>query len=380
MALNYGVRIAAHRQALEPAPRMFGPTLPGALRGRRATGAVRRPVADSRATVRQTGYASGAACSKSPRCRRSSRRFNGGSSRSCRTRTRRATSTSSSSRCARRRRDRKRRGGWCSASRTAGRRRRSRPLSAETARIFLGFSRFPAAQSTVDADGEHDGPVDRRPVHRRGAAHAGRQAAGRLLQCHGRPRAGRPRPGRGPWPVASARPGPSGVQGPRLGAHMSVAGGLPRAVERGVVHGCEALQIFAKNANQWRGRQLPPEEIRAFRRLGEGVRDHAGRLPRQLPDQPGDARIADLRAQSMEAMGDELDRAEALGLLGVVLHPGCYTDGSEAHGLALIADGARPAAARAAARPDDGHPRTHRRPGHVARRDVRAAGDDHRTR
>ena len=40
----------------------------------------------------------------------------------------------------------------------------------------------------------------------------------------------------------------------------------------------------------------------------------------------------------MEAMGDELDRAEALGLLGVVLHPGCYTAGSEADGLTLIAD------------------------------------------
>ena len=38
---------------------------------------------------------------------------------------------------------------------------------------------------------------------------------------------------------------------------MSVAGGLPRAVERAVVHGCEALQVFAKNASQWRGRVLP---------------------------------------------------------------------------------------------------------------------------
>ena len=52
---------------------------------------------------------------------------------------------------------------------------------------------------------------------------------------------------------------------PRLGAHMSVAGGLPRAVERAVVHRCDALQIFAKNANQWRGRELPREEIREFR-------------------------------------------------------------------------------------------------------------------
>jgi len=50
-----------------------------------------------------------------------------------------------------------------------------------------------------------------------------------------------------------------------LGAHMSVAGGLPRAVERAIVHRCDALQIFAKNASQWRGRPLPPEEIREFR-------------------------------------------------------------------------------------------------------------------
>ena len=119
---------------------------------------------------------------------------------------------------------------------------------------------------------------------------------------------------------------------------MSVAGGLPRAVERGIVHGCDAMQIFAKNANQWRGRQLPPEEIRAFRLLvtHSGITpvvSHASYLINLASANRG------LRAQSMEAMGDELDRAEALGLLGVVLHPGCYTDGSEAHGLALIADG-----------------------------------------
>jgi deoxyribonuclease-4 len=52
---------------------------------------------------------------------------------------------------------------------------------------------------------------------------------------------------------------------PRLGAHMSVAGGLPKAVARAVLHGCETFQIFTKNANQWRGRALPSEEIAAFR-------------------------------------------------------------------------------------------------------------------
>src|SRR5215212_8385602 len=124
---------------------------------------------------------------------------------------------------------------------------------------------------------------------------------------------------------------------PRLGAHMSVAGGLPRAVERAVAHRCEALQIFAKNANQWRGRVLPKEEIREFRAQirASGIApvvSHASYLINLA------STSAPLHQQSLDAMGDELDRAEALGLLGVVLHPGCYTIGNEADGLALIAD------------------------------------------
>lgn len=119
---------------------------------------------------------------------------------------------------------------------------------------------------------------------------------------------------------------------------MSVAGGLPRAVDRAIVHRCEAFQIFAKNANQWRGRTLPRQEIREFRAkvkasgLGPVV-SHASYLINLATTS------APLRQQSLDAMGDELDRAEALGLLGVVLHPGCYTIGNEAEGLTLIAEG-----------------------------------------
>jgi len=118
---------------------------------------------------------------------------------------------------------------------------------------------------------------------------------------------------------------------------MSVAGGLPRAVERAVAHRCEAMQIFAKNANQWRGRVLPPDEIREFRARVRAagitpVVSHASYLI-NLASSDGA-----LRRQSMDAMGDEIDRAEGLGLLGVVLHPGCYTAGSEADGLQHIAE------------------------------------------
>jgi deoxyribonuclease IV len=119
---------------------------------------------------------------------------------------------------------------------------------------------------------------------------------------------------------------------------MSVAGGLPRAVERAVVHRCDALQIFAKNASQWRGREIPREEIREFRAKvnasGIGpVFSHASYLINLATSVPA------LRQLSLEAMGDELDRAEALGLLGVVLHPGCYTTGNEAEGLKFVAGG-----------------------------------------
>lgn len=123
---------------------------------------------------------------------------------------------------------------------------------------------------------------------------------------------------------------------PRFGAHMSVAGGLPLAVDRAVLHGCRALQIFAKNASQWRGRVLLPDEIASFRRrvriAGIGpVVSHGSYLINLATGN------AALRDQSIAAMGDELDRAEALGLLGVVLHPGCYTSGSETEGLRSIA-------------------------------------------
>src|SRR4029453_15138136 len=121
-----------------------------------------------------------------------------------------------------------------------------------------------------------------------------------------------------------------------LGAHMSVAGGLPLAAARAIAHRCDAFQIFSKNANQWRGRLVPPEEVREFRsRLAASGMGPVVLPPRYsfnlaTPDEL-------LRHQSVTAMADEIDRAEALGLLGVVLHPGCYTRGARGGGLELIA-------------------------------------------
>jgi deoxyribonuclease-4 len=122
----------------------------------------------------------------------------------------------------------------------------------------------------------------------------------------------------------------------RIGAHMSIAGGVPCAVRRAVLHGCEALQIFSKSASQWRARPLPVDEVAEFRRAlaDSGIFPavaHASYLINLATPDPG------LRAQSIAAFGEELDRAEALGLMGVVLHPGACTTGTETGALALVA-------------------------------------------
>jgi deoxyribonuclease-4 len=126
----------------------------------------------------------------------------------------------------------------------------------------------------------------------------------------------------------------------RIGAHMSAAGGMARAVARAELHGCEALQVFTRNPNRWQSPPLDADDVRAFRRrldasgIGPAV-SHASYLINLASTSPL------LREASLAALGDELDRAHALGLLGVVLHPGACTGGDEADALRLVADGLR---------------------------------------
>ena len=127
---------------------------------------------------------------------------------------------------------------------------------------------------------------------------------------------------------------------PRLGAHLSIAGGLPRAVDRAVASGCDALQIFTKSTGQWRARPLPPEEVAQFReRVGQSgihpVIAHNSYLINIAAASPT------LREQSIASLGEELDRAEALGLDALVMHPGSHTSGTPEEGLRLIAAGLR---------------------------------------
>lgn len=117
---------------------------------------------------------------------------------------------------------------------------------------------------------------------------------------------------------------------------MSIAGGLHLALERGHVLGCGAVQLFLKNQRQWAAPPLPDTAVRDFRaaRRRSGIRHvfaHASYLVNLASPSPAAWR------QAVDVFADELERAEALGLGCVVIHPGSHLGTGRAAGIAAVA-------------------------------------------
>ncbi len=121
-----------------------------------------------------------------------------------------------------------------------------------------------------------------------------------------------------------------------LGAHVSISGGTPLAIERATELAATACQIFVKNASQWRSKPLSESEAVEFnhRRRASAIRyvvAHSTYLVNLAATDPAN------RERSIATLVDELQRAQALGLDGVVVHPGAHLGAGETKGLARIA-------------------------------------------
>jgi deoxyribonuclease-4 len=122
-----------------------------------------------------------------------------------------------------------------------------------------------------------------------------------------------------------------------LGAHMSIAGGVHLALERGLEIGCNSVQLFVKNNNQWKARRLTEEEITLFKEEKRAFRPdfilaHSSYLVNLASPDPK------LLAKSRRSLLEEMKRSETLGIPYMVLHPGSHRGSGEERGIRTIAD------------------------------------------
>ncbi|HEV2074704.1 MAG TPA: deoxyribonuclease IV [Thermoleophilaceae bacterium] len=106
-----------------------------------------------------------------------------------------------------------------------------------------------------------------------------------------------------------------------IGGHVSPAGGLPRAHERGVERGCEAIQIFHQSPRAWRPTNHRQEDLDRFGELmAEGpIRSLLIHAVYLINCASADREI---RRKSLESLVHAMRLGDAAGADGVVLHPG----------------------------------------------------------
>jgi deoxyribonuclease-4 len=121
-----------------------------------------------------------------------------------------------------------------------------------------------------------------------------------------------------------------------LGAHMSIAGGLDKALLRGAQVGCTTIQIFTKNSNQWRTKDIKDEELTLFLERSKETKispviAHDGYLINLGTINEENKR------KSVESLTEEIERADLLKIPYLVMHPGSHLKTGEQSGIQRIA-------------------------------------------
>ena len=125
---------------------------------------------------------------------------------------------------------------------------------------------------------------------------------------------------------------------PYFGSHLSIAGGYYKAVDAAEALSMDCVQLFTKNNNQWNGKPITPEDVKLFRdRLEATGIHHPIAHDSYLINLASP--VDELWQKSIDAFTHELERAEMLGLIGVVMHPGSYVSSTPEDGLRRIVEG-----------------------------------------
>lgn len=117
-----------------------------------------------------------------------------------------------------------------------------------------------------------------------------------------------------------------------IGAHVSTAGGLVNAVQRGEERACESIQIFHQSPRMWRPTKYGPEDFAAFREAMEGSKVQAVVIHAVYLINCA-TKDKELRSKSLNSLTHALRIGDGIGADGVVLHPGAQK--GEPHGPSM---------------------------------------------
>ncbi len=126
------------------------------------------------------------------------------------------------------------------------------------------------------------------------------------------------------------------AQKKKIGFHMSISGGVFNAIGEALDLGIETFQIFLKNSNRWESPPLKEKDIEKFRSLWKSnanlsIHGHTG----YLINFAGEGENLE---KSMLLMAQEMNRADALGIPTLVLHPGNHKGAGIDTGIERISE------------------------------------------
>lgn len=124
----------------------------------------------------------------------------------------------------------------------------------------------------------------------------------------------------------------------KLGCHVSITGSIDQAVDRALERNCNTFQIFTRNPQGWRFKELGDAEVDEF---GRKVRENEIVEPvTHMPYLPNLASPrADIYKLSLDSLREELKRCGRLGVPYLVMHLGSHLGMGKEVGLKRLVEG-----------------------------------------
>ena len=130
-----------------------------------------------------------------------------------------------------------------------------------------------------------------------------------------------------------------------IGAHVSTAGGLENAIERGTALGCESIQIFNQSPRMWRPTRYSDDDFAEFREAMERSRVQVVAIHMIYLINPA-AKDSEMRRKSLDSLTHALRVGDGIGAMGVVVHPGALKDDTRSNARKRAIDLIKEALAR----------------------------------